>query len=234
MASTVRRAGLGLAVGLVASLLAASAATAYGPCGVDINGPSACPIASSPASASGSIASRDEKDYYVFYARPHTHFSVTVNDTEDPNCYLNYDCSAVTAYVYNTRGVLVTSSHSSQPQVGIPQPQSLSATLRGGTYYVVIGGVPDTANPVPYTFTVNPATSPAVQWPPPCIVPRLPHGTSLRHAEAILVRSHCAVGRVTRRHDRHTRSGKVLGLRPRAGSTEPYGAKINILLSRGR
>lgn len=236
MRTSVRRAWVGLAIALIVSLAAAGSASAYGTCGVDATGPTACPITTSPSSVSGSIASGDENDYFVFYARRHTHFSMTVNDTEDPSCGTGGPtlCSTVSADLLDSKGRKVANTELSGPYNGVPVPRGLQVTLRAGTYYVVVSGSPQAGAPVPYQVTIKPATSPRIQWPPPCIVPRLRHNTSLRRAKQILGHYRCAAGRVTRRRDRHTRRGDVIGLRPRAGAVLPYGAKVRLIVSRGR
>lgn len=235
MRTSLRRTCLGLTTVLLASLAAAGSASAYGPCGVDSTGPTACPITTSPSAVSGSIASGNEHDYFVFYARRHTHFSMTVNDTEDPTCGTGGPtlCSTVSADLLDSQGRHVSNTELSGPYNGVPVPQGLKLTLEAGTYYVVVSGSPQAGVPVPYQVTINPETSPGIQWPPPCIVPKLRHGTSLKRAKQILAHHRCAVGPVTRQRDRRTRRGNVIGLRPRARAVLPYGAKIRVIVSRG-
>ncbi len=68
---------------------------------------------------------------------------------------------------------------------------------------------------------------------PPCKVPKL-HGRTLAAARRALRHNHCAVGKLKRVHSRTVRKGHVVASKPRAGSTRRRGAKVGLVLSRGR
>jgi hypothetical protein len=71
-----------------------------------------------------------------------------------------------------------------------------------------------------------------VRWPPLCTVPKLRHDTSLARAATILRGHYCLLGKIRRVHDRHVKSGDVVGLRPHAGAVEPFHHRVAILVSR--
>ncbi len=212
----------------------ASVASAYGPCGTDATGDSACPLSISPTTVSGSIANAQEHDYYVFYAYRRTHLSLTVNDTDDPTCSFNLTCSDVFATLFHKDGAEVTNTESSSPLSGISQPRSIEPTIGRGIYYVTVVSPADVNDPAPYTLSINAATTPAVHWPPLCTVPTLKRNTTLYRVKRRLGDSYCRVGRVSHAYSRHTRRGRVIGLRPRFGAVRAYETKVKIVVSRGR
>ncbi len=65
-----------------------------------------------------------------------------------------------------------------------------------------------------------------------CVVPRV-IGKTLAAARSALTTADCRVGRVTRRASR-VKNGRVVGQAPRAGTTLSRGARVNLVLSRGR
>jgi subtilisin family serine protease len=68
---------------------------------------------------------------------------------------------------------------------------------------------------------------------PVCTVPRL-RGLQLAGARRALVKRGCALGRVTRADSRRVRRGRVVAQRPGPGLRLRRGAKIAVVLSRGR
>jgi subtilisin family serine protease len=68
---------------------------------------------------------------------------------------------------------------------------------------------------------------------PVCTVPRL-RGLTLLGAKRALVKKGCALGRVTRAYSRRVRRGRVLAQRPGPGLRLRRGAKVAVVLSRGR
>ncbi len=70
--------------------------------------------------------------------------------------------------------------------------------------------------------------------PPPCVVPTMRRGQSLRSVEAAIRRAHCAVGRIVRIRTRRYRRGAALSISPRSGSQLPNGTPVAIVASRGR
>jgi PKD domain-containing protein/PASTA domain-containing protein len=68
---------------------------------------------------------------------------------------------------------------------------------------------------------------------PKCVVPKLV-GKSLAKAKAFIARHHCRTGRVRRAFWSQGTKGRVLAQHPRAGTRLPKGAKVDLLVSRGR
>ena len=68
---------------------------------------------------------------------------------------------------------------------------------------------------------------------PVCLVPRL-RGLTLAGARRSLAARGCALGRVTRQYSRRVGRGKVVGQKPAPGLRLPRGAKVAVVLSRGR
>jgi subtilisin family serine protease len=68
---------------------------------------------------------------------------------------------------------------------------------------------------------------------PACTVPRL-RGLTVVGARRSLTKAGCALGRITRTHSRRVRRGRVVGQRPGPGLKLRRGAKIAVVVSRGR
>jgi hypothetical protein len=158
--------------GTAMSLLGAAPAGANGPCGQDLDGNTACAV-NSPFSANGSLITDNESDYYVFHAPKGTELSVSITDTENPQC--GEQCGSVKGYLLEAKGNEIDSDgwsgSTSSPHNGIPVPLTLSHTVEAtGTYYLLVGigelGRDENGQrtAVPYTLTVS--ASPAVGWPP--------------------------------------------------------------------
>jgi hypothetical protein len=69
--------------------------------------------------------------------------------------------------------------------------------------------------------------------PKRCTVPRL-GGKSLAAARSALRHSGCAVGKVTRRRSAKVRKGKVIGASVKPGKHRKKGARIGLVVSKGR
>ena len=68
---------------------------------------------------------------------------------------------------------------------------------------------------------------------PPCVVPSVV-GETLADAKAAIRRGHCRTGKVTRRRSAAVRKGRVLTQRPAPGRRLANGARVNLVVSRGR
>jgi hypothetical protein len=84
----------------------------------------------------------------------------------------------------------------------------------------------------------QPPPPPPVEPPPPapvvrCVVPRV-NGKTLTVARRLIVRARCSTGRVTRRYSAQVARGRVMRQSPRAGTRLRRGAKVNLVVSRGR
>jgi beta-lactam-binding protein with PASTA domain len=80
------------------------------------------------------------------------------------------------------------------------------------------------------------ATFNQVQSPPKtarCVVPNV-KGKPLATAKARVAAGHCRTGTVTRAKSRTVAKGKVISQRPKAGTKLASGAKISLVVSRGR
>jgi FG-GAP-like repeat/PASTA domain/FG-GAP repeat len=59
-------------------------------------------------------------------------------------------------------------------------------------------------------------------------------GTTLAAAKARLARAHCRVGKLRRRYARSTRKGRVISQKPKFGAVRHGGAKVKLVVSKGR
>ncbi len=66
-----------------------------------------------------------------------------------------------------------------------------------------------------------------------CAVPQVKRKV-LARARGAIVRAHCAVGRVTRAFSGSVKEGLVISQRPAAGAHRPAGAKVKLVVSKGR
>jgi lysophospholipase L1-like esterase len=77
-------------------------------------------------------------------------------------------------------------------------------------------------------------TSPSTpSTPPSCSVPRVT-GKVVAVARRMILRAHCAVGKVTYRRSNRARKGIVLAQGPKAGARLATGALVSLTVSRGR
>ena len=114
----------------------------------------------------------------------------------------------------------------------------------GGTYTATITST-HTAGTVTVTGTdlsVDPsasghATLKTKASPPPkkkgCVVPKL-RGDRLAAAKKALRRAHCTLGKVTKKASAKVAKGHVISSRPRSGTHRKRGARIAIVVSRGK
>jgi len=84
--------------------------------------------------------------------------------------------------------------------------------------------------------TAAPATGPPPPPPPPppsatCRVPKVV-GRTVARAVTLILRAHCRVGRVARRHSVRRKRGKVIGQSPRGGKTLVVGSRVNLVVGR--
>jgi thermitase len=108
--------------------------------------------------------------------------------------------------------------------------RTTSPTLASGAWYFGIrsrdnaGNWTDTATLGPFFITgVTPV----------CTVPRL-RGLNLVHAKRSLKSRGCALGRVSKAYSKRVRRGRIIGQRPGPGLRMRRGAKIAVVVSRGR
>jgi hypothetical protein len=74
-----------------------------------------------------------------------------------------------------------------------------------------------------------------VQAAPPrrCVVPKV-RGKTLRAARTAITRGRCRVGRIRRTFSNRVKAGRVVGQSPRAGARRPAGARVNLVVSKGK
>lgn len=85
-------------------------------------------------------------------------------------------------------------------------------------------------------FRLHGAAAPATGPPPPptqarCRVPRVV-GRTLGRAATLILRAHCRVGRVARRHSVRRKRGKVVAQSPRAGRSLAIGSRVHLVIGR--
>lgn len=126
--------------------------------------------------------------------------------------------------------VRVTAKHQSDPALDAIGYSGLTAAV-----------APASPAPQPPTPPPPAPPPPAPPQPPPapppptrsCVVPRV-KGKPLTRARQTIIAAHCRVGRITRRYSKTIRKGRVLSQARAAGRRLPNGARINLVVSRGR
>lgn len=126
-----------------------------------------------------------------------------------------HDAVGVASLSINGRGVPVTGG-----------AFSTTVRLRPGKNTILATAVNDAGNPSSAAVTVT-------YTPPPCKVPKL-RGKSLAAAKRAISKSGCALGHVKHKRSRSVRKGRVISNTPRAGSKHRHGAKVALVISRGR
>jgi PASTA domain len=66
-----------------------------------------------------------------------------------------------------------------------------------------------------------------------CVVPNV-RGKTLRAARTAITRGRCRVGRIQRTFSNRVRAGRIVGQNPRAGARRAVGARVNLVLSKGK
>jgi hypothetical protein len=66
-----------------------------------------------------------------------------------------------------------------------------------------------------------------------CVVPNV-RGRSLKQAKSRIRRAHCKTGQVVRTYSRSVRRGRVISQAPKAGARKQQGARIRLVVSKGR
>jgi trypsin len=97
---------------------------------------------------------------------------------------------------------------------------------------------PPPPSPVPLPPPPPPPPPPTVEPQPVprivrCVVPRL-RGKTLAAARVALSRGNCRLGKVTRAYSRSVRLGRIALQRPAAGVRLARGARVSVVVSRGR
>lgn len=66
-----------------------------------------------------------------------------------------------------------------------------------------------------------------------CVVPKV-RGKSLRTARAAITRGHCRVGQIRRMFSSRVKAGRVVSQTPRAGARLAVGARVHLMVSKGK
>ncbi len=112
-------------------------------------------------------------------------------------------------------------------------PFGTTSTATTGTSTASTGTTTQTTTTVPPTTSAPTTTAaPPPRKAPRCVVPRVV-GRPLARARRMLVRAHCRTGKISRRFSHKVR-GRVLSQRPRTGVRRPVGARVDLVVSRGR
>jgi beta-lactam-binding protein with PASTA domain len=106
----------------------------------------------------------------------------------------------------------------------------VSATLAPGSWWFGIKARDNAGNWTEATF-LGPFVIRGVA--PSCTVPRL-RGLTIAVAKRTLTKRGCALGRVSRAYSRRVRRGRIVGQRPAPGLRLRRGAKVAVVVSRGR
>jgi hypothetical protein len=82
-----------------------------------------------------------------------------------------------------------------------------------------------------------PPSPPSPPPPPPaavrCVVPNV-KGKTVAQARAVLKAKHCVLGKITRAYSKKAKKGKIISQSRARGARLPRGAKVNVVVSRGR
>jgi subtilisin family serine protease len=108
--------------------------------------------------------------------------------------------------------------------------RTVSGTLAAGSWWFGIRARDNAGNWTDPTF-LGPFVISGV--PPSCTVPRL-RGQAVAVAKRSLAKRGCAMGRVSRAYSRRVRRGRIVSQRPGPGLRLRRGAKVAVVVSRGR
>jgi hypothetical protein len=78
----------------------------------------------------------------------------------------------------------------------------------------------------------NNSTSQQTTVQAPCVVPNV-EGKLLRAAKQAIARSHCTIGKITRKYSKKIRKGRVVSQAPAPGARLPNGDPVSLVVSRG-
>jgi hypothetical protein len=129
--------------------------------------------------------------------------------------------------VWRNPGELLHMSCAAWARRGVCQPGSIAVP---DEMFRLHGTAASATGPPP-----PPPPPPPLSPPPPpqmrCRVPKVV-GRTLGRAATLILRAHCRVGRVTRRHSVRRKRGKVLVQSPRAGKSLVLGARVHVVVGR--
>ena len=245
-ATTTATAKVSSGAGAMVSFSSSDAGQKIGPVHDNGNGTYTATITASEKVGTATIAATDESDL----AKPSAIATLT---QEPPKVRVSVTPSSIAADGRSTAiaTVTLTGVHGEPVAdqdvvVTTAGPASAGAVSggAGGNYTATITST-HSAGSVTVTGTdlsVDPsasahATLKTKAAPPPpkkgCVVPKL-RGDSLGAAKRALRRAHCALGKVTRKASGKVRKGHVISSRPGKDAHRKRGARIAIVLSRGK
>jgi hypothetical protein len=109
-----------------------------------------------------------------------------------------------------------------------PPPESPQPASAAGSGPSSDSG-PGTVSNQPSDTSGAPASAPA----PQCVVPKLKSKT-LKAAKRALSRAHCSLGKVTRKANRRMKKGRISAQKPRPGTRKAAGARVAVVVSKGK
>jgi V8-like Glu-specific endopeptidase len=149
-----------------------------------------------------------------------------------PGVYTRIGAPALNTWIHNRLPAATTPPPSPPPPSPTPPPPAPAPPAPAPPPPAPMPPPPPAPTPLP------PAPAPPVEPQPTprvagCIVPRL-KGRTLAAARAALARGSCRLGKVTRAYSGTVRVGRIAVQRPAAGRRLARGAKVNVVVSRGR
>jgi PASTA domain len=145
--------------------------------------------------------------------------------TDYPLVQITNDVTGTVAYA-RTSGM---SNRSIAPGAASSTSFTLPAAIVNGAseLRVVTNGIPS----APVAVTVSGGKNPP--QPIACVVPKL-EGKTLAAAREALTKAHCRAGKVTKQASAHVKAGKVVSQSPPPGKHLKKGAKVSLVVSKGR
>lgn len=112
------------------------------------------------------------------------------------------------------------------------QSVNLTASAAAGSVFKGWSGACSGTSICTVTMTQAQSLTATFAAKPACVVPKL-KGKRLRAAKRALIRAHCRAGKVTRKYSR-VRRGRVISQKPKAGRHLRAGAKVRLVVSKGK
>lgn len=146
-------------------------------------------------------------------------------------------CGTITGTATGTFPITNHSFSNGNPSIGARFAGAFPATQQAQGTFSFRSAYPScTSDTVNWsaTTTAEPLPPPPPPPPPPnCVVPRV-KGKPLAAARSAINRANCSVGRVRKAFSAKVRKRRVISQRPRPGASLPQGARVNLVVSKGK